>query len=60
MTVEQLIQKLKMLPPDLQVMSRDVVAYRDVCGPYETEICEQDADDHADCEGRINERIVAL
>lgn len=60
MTVEQLISRLLTLPQDLEVMSRDVVAYRDISGPYESEITEQDADDHADCDSRVGETIIVI
>jgi hypothetical protein len=41
-------------------MIADVVAYRDPYGPYLSEVTEEDADQHADCEGRVGQNIVVL
>lgn len=60
MIVSWLIEKLKQLPQDAEVMCRDCVAYRDMTGPYTQTITEQDADDHGDCEGRVGEEIVVI
>ena len=60
MTVGQLKRRLMEYPDDFEVMSRDCVAYRELSGPYTTEITKQDCDDHGDCEGREGEVIVVL
>lgn len=60
MNVEQLIEELSKMSPKTEVMSRDVVAYRELVGPYETQISRDDADNHADCEGREGEIVVVI
>ena len=60
MSVNELIEKLKKLPAHHRVMVKDVVGCRELLGPYEYEITEEDSNDHADCENREGEWIVVL
>lgn len=60
MTVKDLMESLAQFPMDMEVMARDVVAYRELCGPYRIEITIDDSDNHYNCEGRIDEEIVVL
>ena len=58
MTSHELAQRL-LLMPDLPVMARDCVAYRDV-GCYQQTITQQDEDDHSDCYGMVGMEIIVL
>jgi hypothetical protein len=60
MTVAEAIEQLKEMPPNAQLMRRDVVAYAELSHVFEVCISAQDADDHADCEGRVGENIVVI
>ncbi len=55
MNVRELIAKLNKMNPDLNVMTRDVVAYRDLDYVREGTITEKDAADHGECTWRVGE-----
>lgn len=60
MTVQEMIDHLHTHDPESIVMLRDVVAYADVSFVSMRVITEDDADNHADCEGRVGERIAVI
>lgn len=51
---------LEALPGDMQVMARDVVAYRELLGPFYVTLDDVDESNHADCENRVGETVVVL
>lgn len=60
MTVRELENALEELPGDMQIMTRDVIAYRELIGPVYRTVTHEDAENHADCEGLIGQVIVLI
>jgi hypothetical protein len=62
MTNRELIEKLKTFPPDNAVMikDRDGTPREINVGPYVSQITPQHADDCADCEGKVWDRITLI
>lgn len=65
MTVQELIDRLKNLPPEMEVMILDIPNGGGCprvlnLGPVSHEISEQNAEEAADCEERVGEKVIVM
>lgn len=61
MTVQDLINRLSKLDPNMQVMIREQGLPREInFGPVTTEVTESHADETADCEDLVGQKVILI